>query len=101
MVAWDEYLHDIKKTRESAAWDLHFARMHVGKPNISRQVHEENRLAVPRGDRAAATKPLDLVLGDLANPMQIVSQGGSRYFPTILDNASRLSLLRFIEILYN
>lgn len=44
-----------------------------------------------------STMPLDLVHSDVVGPMTHETYGGAKYFVTLYDNSSGLSLVRFIQ----
>ena len=54
---------------------------------------KQSRLPFPSGDGSKADKPLALLHMDLCGPMPVASLGGCRYFATILDDYSGLSVV--------
>ena len=54
---------------------------------------KQNRLPFPSGDGSKADKPLALLHMDVCGPMPVPSLGGCRYFATVLDDYSGLSVV--------
>ena len=51
----------------------------------------------PKASKSKAAKPYEVIHSDVCGPMQVPSQGGSRYMVTFTDDYSRYTIAYFIK----
>ena len=58
---------------------------------------KQRRQPFPNKSQSRSPQPLELIHSDVCGPMNVISEGGSRYFVTFIDDYSMFTTVYFLK----